>query len=69
MTIQEIRASTHLSQSEFGKLCGGIPTRTLQNWEGGINTPPAYVISLITYKLTVEGYLVVDEKDILNKQK
>lgn len=63
MTIQEIRAATHLSQTAFGKLCGGIPIRTIQNWEGGINTPPAYVINLIIYKLTAEGYDVGGEKE------
>jgi DNA-binding transcriptional regulator YiaG len=63
MTIQEIRAATRLSQAAFGKLCGGIPIRTIQNWEGGINTPPAYVINLIIYKLTAEGYNVGEEKE------
>ncbi len=61
MTIQELRSITHLSQTEFGKLCGGIPTRTIQNWEGGVNTPPAYVIELIIYKLTAEGYLSAEK--------
>lgn len=46
MTIKEIRSLTGLSQQKFGDKYK-IPLRTIQNWEGGVNTPPDYVISLL----------------------
>lgn len=27
----------------------GIPVRTIQNWEAGVNTPPAYLVKLLEY--------------------
>lgn len=68
MPISEIRAATRLSQAAFGKLCGGIPIRTIQNWEAGTNAPPAYVISLIIFKLTANGYDLFVEKDTLRNK-
>lgn len=46
MTIKEIRALTGLSAQKFGDKYG-IPMRTIQNWEGGVNTPPEYVLKLL----------------------
>lgn len=45
--VKELRASTGLSQAAFGKAYGGIPRRTIQNWEAGINVPPPYVLTLL----------------------
>ncbi len=50
-TIKEIRKSTGLSQSEFGRRLGGIPLRTIQNWESGTNQCPPYVVDLIAYRV------------------
>lgn len=44
--IKEIREATGRSQKEFAQLYG-IPLRTLQNWEQGINTPAPYIINLL----------------------
>ena len=46
-SIKEIRSFTGLSQSKFAAKYGGIPVKTLQNWEIGRTKPPDYVISLI----------------------
>ena len=46
MTIKEIRSLTGLSQQKFGDKYK-IPLRTIQNWEGGVNTPPDYLVSLL----------------------
>lgn len=46
MDIKELRKMTGLSAQKFGDKYG-IPMRTIQNWEGGVNTPPAYVVSLL----------------------
>ena len=44
--IKDLREFTGLSAQKFGDKYG-IPLRTIQNWEGGVNTPPAYVVSLL----------------------
>lgn len=49
--IREIRKSTGLSQTEFGKRLGGIPLRTIQNWENGARACPPYVVELIAYRV------------------
>ena len=50
-TLKELRAATGLSQTEFGKRLGGIPIRTIQNWESGVRTPPEWVMELIAYRV------------------
>ena len=46
MTITEIRAITGLKMTKFAALYG-IPYRTLQDWESGRSSPPAYVLPLL----------------------
>jgi DNA-binding transcriptional regulator YiaG len=41
----------------------GIPLRTIEDWDSGRRKPPEYVVSLIIYKLTAEGYDVGGEKE------
>ena len=50
-TIKELRAETGLSQTEFGRRLGGIPLRTIQNWEAEVRTPPAWALELIAYRV------------------
>ena len=50
-TIKDLRSATGLSQTEFGKRLGGIPLRTIQNWESGVRTAPAWALELITYRV------------------
>lgn len=50
-TIREIRKSTGLSQTEFGKRLGGIPLRSIQNWENGVSSCPDYVVELIAFRV------------------
>ena len=50
-TIKGLRSQTGLSQTEFGKCLGGIPLRTIQNWESGERTPPAWTMELIAYRV------------------
>ena len=49
--ILRLRKSTGLSQTEFGKRLGGIPMRTIQNWENGVRECPDYVVELIAYRV------------------
>jgi len=51
--IRHIRASTGLSQAAFADKYG-IPKRTVENWESGVNAPPQYVIDLLTYRIDHE---------------
>ena len=49
--IKALRRRTGLSQTEFGKILGGIPLRTVQNWERGVSACPPYVMELIRYRV------------------
>lgn len=44
--VKEIRKKTGLTQAAFSKKYG-MPKRTLENWEGGINTPAPWIIALL----------------------
>ena len=56
MTIKELRKSTGLSQKGFAEYLN-IPQRSIENWESGVREPPTYVLELIEYKLSKEGFL------------
>lgn len=49
--IRALRHRTGLTQTEFGKLLGGIPLRTIQNWESSARACPPYVMELIRYRV------------------
>lgn len=51
MEIKSIRMEAGLTQQALSDLLG-IPKRTIEDWESGHRTPPAYVIELIRYRLT-----------------
>lgn len=46
MRSQEIREKAGLSRAEFSRRYG-IPVRTLENWDAGLNIPPGYVLDLL----------------------
>lgn len=50
MTIQEIRALTSLSQSQFCEKYH-IPLPTLRKWEQGKREPPDYLVELLEFKV------------------
>ena len=49
--IKTIRLRTGLTQTEFGQRLGGIPLRTIQNWESSARACPPYVMELIRYRV------------------
>jgi len=55
--IRKLRESTGLSQTEFGKRLGGIPLRSIQNWENGVRACPDYVVQLIAYRVEHDAEL------------
>lgn len=56
MTIKELRQLSGMSQQKFGDYFG-IPVRTIQNWEAGINQCADYLVRLMEYKLKNEGII------------
>ena len=56
MTVKELREKTGLTQQKFGDYLG-IPRRTIQNWENGVNECNQYIIDLMEYKLKNEGVI------------
>lgn len=46
MIIRDLRKSLGDTQSEFSDRYR-IPFRTIQNWESGINSPPAYLENML----------------------
>lgn len=55
MTIKEARAKSGLSQAEAAKYIG-VPKRTLEDWEAGKRTPPAYVETWAVDMLSSKRY-------------
>ena len=60
-SIKELRAKTGLTQTEFGKRLGGIPLRTIQNWETGVSAPPKWALELIAFRVENDEDLMPDE--------
>lgn len=53
MTIKELRTAAGMTQKAFGEYFK-ISYRNIQNWEGGQNECPIYLLELIEYKLRKE---------------
>lgn len=60
MNFKELRRASGMTQQRFADYFG-IPKRTVENWEAGVNKCPAYLLDLMKYKLENEGYF--PEKD------
>lgn len=52
-TIQGFRLDLGLSQKAFAERFN-IPKRTIENWEEGKSSPPAYVMELLAYRVLNE---------------
>ena len=59
MTVKDLRTASGMTQKAFSEYFG-IPKRTIQNWEGGVNICPDYLLSLLEYKLCREGLIPDD---------
>lgn len=49
--IKELRIELGLTQKAFGEALGGIPIRTIQDWEAKKRTPPEWVYELIKFRV------------------
>lgn len=56
MDFKELRKQTGMSQRAFAEYFG-IPTRTVENWDGGQRACPTYLLDLMRYKLEKEGLI------------
>jgi DNA-binding transcriptional regulator YiaG len=54
MTFKELRHQSGMTQQQFSEYFG-IPRRTIENWEAGVNKCNGYLIDLMIYKLNHEG--------------
>lgn len=50
MTFKELREKSRMNKTQFAEYFG-IPYRTVQNWEAGVNKCPEYLLKLMEYKL------------------
>lgn len=53
MTVKEIREALGISRAEFSRRYN-IPIRTLEEWEAGRRTPPAWVPELLQRLIDAE---------------
>lgn len=53
MTFKELRQQSGMSQKQFAEYFG-IPKRTIENWEAGVNQCQQYLLDLMQYKLNNE---------------
>lgn len=53
MTFKEFREGSGMKKKQFADYFG-IPYRTVQNWEAGVNKCPDYLLKLMQYKLDNE---------------
>lgn len=51
MTVRDLLAKHRLTQTDLAKRFN-IPLRTVQNWAGGVNTPPPYLVPMMDELLT-----------------
>ena len=58
MNIRNLRRKLGDTQSEFAARYG-IPFRTIQNWEAGVRTPPAYILDLLEHRV---------QEDLVNRK-
>ena len=56
MDIKNLRLACKMTQNAFAEYLN-IPIRTIEDWERGLRTPPAYLIELIQYKLKNENLI------------
>ena len=54
MTFKDLRQLSGMTQKQFADYFG-IPKRTIENWEAGVNQCPQYLLDLMQYKLEKEN--------------
>ena len=60
MSFRELRQASGLTQKQFSEYFG-IPKRTIESWDTGDRSCPSYLLELLEYKLTREGYILIEK--------
>lgn len=60
--IKELREMHRMNMKQFAEYFG-IPYRTVQNWEAGVNKCPEYLLKLMEFKLDQEAHLAQHRGD------
>ena len=60
--FKELRERSRMNMAQFAEYFG-IPYRTVQNWEAGINKCPEYLLRLMEFKIDQEIHLVRHRDD------
>jgi DNA-binding transcriptional regulator YiaG len=53
MEFKDLRRESGMTQQQYADYFG-IPKRTIENWERGVNKCPQYLLNLMEYKLNNE---------------
>lgn len=62
MTFKELREQSGMNMKRFAEYFG-IPYRTVQNWEAGVNKCPEYLLKLMEYKLKASALIDCIEEE------
>ena len=65
MTFKEFRRASGMTQQQFADYFG-IPKRTIENWDAGVNKCPQYLLDLMKYKLEHENVAQYHRKSVKN---
>lgn len=64
MTFKELREQSGMNMKRFAEYFG-IPYRTVQNWEAGVNKCPEYLLKLMKFRLDHEKCNVITESGLI----
>ncbi len=64
MTVKEMRMKLEMTQEMFSHRYN-IPKRTIENWESGKRTPPAYVLEML--EIAVRHYKPRSSEEVMSK--
>lgn len=64
MTVKEMREKLGITQEIFAQRYN-IPKRTIENWESGKRTPPAYVLEML--QKAVEHHVPLTNEEIMSQ--
>lgn len=63
ITISEIMDNFKLSIKDISNIFK-IPYRTVQNWAGGVSTPPSYISNMMFDILVLDNMLECDKREL-----
>lgn len=61
--LKDLRKALGITQTEFGQKLGGVPLRTIQNWEAGTHMPQDWVMELIMYRIRHDDQFKINDQE------